>query len=138
MSEQQEEFQTITLEVKNQASIYDGLKRFASAEEIAGFRCEACKQQVDITRRTVINKPPNYLFLHLQRLVFDFDTLQNTKINTRVEFPSVLNIKPFTKQEVFKEQKQLLEQANREKRLREKEEQLAEAKKAKEAQRDPA
>lgn len=99
--------------MRNQSSIFDSLKRFTTAEEIAGFRCESCKQSVDITRRTVINKLPNYLFLHLQRLVFDFDTFQNTKINTRLEFPKLLNIKPYTKQEVFKEQKELLEKARR-------------------------
>jgi ubiquitin C-terminal hydrolase len=114
MSEQQEEFQTITLEVRNQASIFDGLKRFTTAEEISGFRCSACNQAVDITRQTVINKQPNYLFLHLQRLVFDFETLQNTKINTKVSFPNILNIKPYTKGEIFKDKKDLLERAKRE------------------------
>jgi Ubiquitin carboxyl-terminal hydrolase len=73
----------------------------------------------------VINKLPNYLFLHLQRLVFDFDTLQNAKINTRVEFPNILNVKAYTKGEIFKDKKDLLEKAKRDAQLKAKEEELA-------------
>lgn len=113
MSEREEEFQTIPLEVKNQSSIFDGLKRFTTGEEISGFKCEACNQNADITRMTAISKMPNYLFLHLQRLVFDMEEMQNVKINSRIEFPNQLNLKPYTKGEVFKEKKEKLENARK-------------------------
>ena len=37
-----EEFPALSLEVKNQKSIYDGLRKFISGEIINDYRCEAC------------------------------------------------------------------------------------------------
>ena len=34
--------------------------------------------------------------MHLQRIVFSFDTFTNEKINTKLEFPKVLDLKPYT------------------------------------------
>lgn len=34
--------------------------------------------------------------MHLQRLVFNFDTFQNDKVNTLCEFPEVLDLKPYS------------------------------------------
>lgn len=36
------------------------------------------------------------LFVHLQRLVFNFDTFQNDKVNTALEFPDTLDLKPYS------------------------------------------
>ena len=49
----------------------------------------------------MIQKLPNTLFLHLQRIVFDMDTFLNKKLNNRIEFPNVLNVKQFMKSEVL-------------------------------------
>jgi ubiquitin carboxyl-terminal hydrolase 34 len=38
---------------------------------------------------------PNVLILHLQRIVFNLDTLANEKINSRVEFPTELNLSQY-------------------------------------------
>ena len=43
---------------------------------------------------------PNTLIIHLQRLVFDLDRHRDVKLNDRVEFPSVLDLKEFTADEV--------------------------------------
>lgn len=45
--------------------------------------------------------------MHLQRIVFDFDTMRNNKLNDRVEFPQVLNLKEFTTQEILKKDAKL-------------------------------
>jgi hypothetical protein len=34
--------------------------------------------------------------VHLQRIVFSFDTFANEKINTKLEFPNILDLKPYT------------------------------------------
>jgi ubiquitin carboxyl-terminal hydrolase 34 len=107
LSEKQEEFKTVQLEVRNQPNVYAGLKRFTAAEQIEGYDCSACKQKAEISRRIVLHKLPNFLILHLQRIVFDPETFMNKKINARVEFPSVLNVKPFTSQEIFKDQQEV-------------------------------
>ncbi len=95
----------MSLEVKNMKSIYDGLRKVILGEIINDYKCEECNQKVDIVRKTAIEQLPNMLIVHLQRLYFDMDTFQNQKLNSRVEFPNVLNMKPFMINEVLKKKK---------------------------------
>jgi hypothetical protein len=39
---------------------------------------------------------PNVLIVHLQRIVFSFDTFMNDKINSRFEFPQVMDLKDYS------------------------------------------
>ena len=92
VSEKIEDFYNLSLEVKNQKSIHDGLKKFISGETINDFYCEECRRKVDIEKKSAISKLPNMLIIHLTRIVFDFDSLMNQKLNSRVEFPNILNL----------------------------------------------
>jgi len=65
---------------------------------------------VDVQKKTVIDRLPNVLIVHLQRIIFDFDSLQNQKLNSRVEFPNVLNMRPYMLSEVLKEEKDNLKE----------------------------
>ena len=56
-----------------------------------------CAKKVEIDIRVCLNKLPTVLIAHLKRIVFDFDTFENKKINTRFEFPQRLNIANYTK-----------------------------------------
>jgi ubiquitin carboxyl-terminal hydrolase 34 len=38
------------------------------------------------------------LIIHLQRIVFNLDTLQNEKMSNRLEFPALLNLEPYTRE----------------------------------------
>jgi len=49
-----------------------------------------------LSKRTLIAETPNVLILHLQRIVFNFDTFQNDKLNSYMEFPTVLDLKPYS------------------------------------------
>ncbi len=73
------------------------MNRFVSGETINDYRCDACKNRVDIEKKTVVDKLPNTLIIHLQRIIFDMDTFMNKKLNNRIEFPNVLNMKAFMK-----------------------------------------
>jgi len=44
------------------------------------------------------------LIVHLQRIVFNFDTFQNDKLNQHFEFPPLLDLKPYSYQEVMKKE----------------------------------
>ena len=59
--------------------------------------CEKCDKRVDITKRNLIESVPNILIIHLQRIVFNFDTFANEKINSRLEFPTDVDLYPYTK-----------------------------------------
>jgi hypothetical protein len=45
--------------------------------------CDVCAKKVEIDIRVCLNKLPTVLIAHLKRIVFDFDTFENKKINTR-------------------------------------------------------
>ena len=63
---------------------------------INDFKCENCQQKVDVEKRQLIADPPNVLIVNLQRIIFNFDTFQNDKINTHFEFPNILNLKEYS------------------------------------------
>ena len=50
----------------------------------------------DTLRRTLFKKLPNYLIFALQRIVFDMDFFANRKIHSRLDFPQMLQVEPFT------------------------------------------
>jgi len=57
--------------------------------------------------------------IHLKRIVFDFDTFLNIKINSRLEFPEFLNIESYTKEGIgIKEfEKKLLDEKETENKM---------------------
>lgn len=69
---------------------------------ISDFKCEGCDKKVDITKRTLISQTPNVLIVHLQRLLFDFDTFRNEKNNEHFAFPYQLDLKDYSYWEVMK------------------------------------
>ena len=69
--------------------------------------CEGCNKKVDVTKRTLLSETPNVLIIHLQRILFDFDTFRNEKMNQYYEFPTFLNLKPYSYHEVMRRENRL-------------------------------
>lgn len=80
------------MEVKNKSSLEESLIKNFEGTEISDFMCEGCNKKVDIQKRSLLTKPPNVLIFHLQRIVFNFNTFGNEKINTFFEFPQILDL----------------------------------------------
>ena len=59
---------------------------------ISDYQCDGCKKKVEIKKRTLITETPNVLIVHLQRIIFDFDTFQNEKMNQLFDFPMLLDL----------------------------------------------
>lgn len=100
MKESDEEFYSLTVTVKNQRSLQDSLKQFVQGELLAGsnaVRCDLCNRKVNTLKRSVIKQLPNTLAITLKRFELDFTTLMTTKVNDYLEFPDRINMKPFTK-----------------------------------------
>lgn len=91
-----EDFFNMSVEVKNMKTVYDSFDKYIQGETIEGFFCENCKKTNNITKRAALKHLPNVLIVHLQRIVFDFETLMLQKINSRLEFPTELNMEPYT------------------------------------------
>ena len=92
-------FQTLT--VKDVKSVYDSLQKQLEGEIISDFHCDGCDKKVDISKRTLIAETPNILIVHNQRLVFNFETFRNDKLNSMFKFPHVLDLKPYSYYDVM-------------------------------------
>lgn len=79
-----------------------------TGESIEGYHCEACSKTVTLSKKVALKSLPNTLIVHLNRIVFDMDTLRNVKVNDRFEFPSVLNLRQYMLDEVVAKSKDTL------------------------------
>lgn len=89
-------FYNLSVEVKNKASLDQSLTKMLEEQEISDYKCEGCEKRGGVYKRSMIGETPNVLFVHLQRIVFSFDTYNNEKINSKFEFPNTLDLKPFS------------------------------------------
>ena len=97
-----EDYYNLTLEVKNINNLKDSLLKLNVPEVISDFKCSNCGQKVTINKITSLNKLPNVLVVHLKRFYLDYETCHTTKINTKMEFPTKINLKEFCIEEITK------------------------------------
>ena len=90
-----EELIYLSLEIKNVTTLKESLEKYISEEIIDDYFCEACKKKGKHTKRISINKLPNVLIIHLQRFAFNYETFLMEKINTKLEFPTNINLKDY-------------------------------------------
>mmetsp|Transcript_21978 Transcript_21978/g.16323 ORF Transcript_21978/g.16323 Transcript_21978/m.16323 type:complete len:254 (-) Transcript_21978:2538-3299(-) len=102
-----EDFYNLSLPVKDIKSMEISLKKMIEGETISDYLCDGCNKKVDISRRTLISSTPNVLIVHLQRIIFNFDTFRNDKINSYWEFPTHLDLTPYSFYEVMRKEKRL-------------------------------
>lgn len=93
--------------MKDIKSMQDSLQKMIEGETINDYTCEGCNKKVDISKRTLISQTPNVLIVHLQRIIFNFDTLKTDKINSFFEFPYQLDLKPYSFYEVMKKENRI-------------------------------
>lgn len=86
----------LSLTVKDIKGVYASLDKQVEGEVISDYECSGCKKKVDIHKRTLLAETPNVLIVHLQRIIFDFNTFQNEKMNQFFEFPTDLDLRPYS------------------------------------------
>ena len=91
-----ESYYNLSVAVKDRKGLEDSLHKMIESVIINGYKCENCNMTVDVEKRQLIAEPPNVLIVHLQRIIFNFDTFQNDKINTNFDFPNVLNLRDYS------------------------------------------
>ena len=93
-----EEFFTYTVQIQGKYDLQSALEGSHAGQLISDCFCEHCEQKSDTTKRSVLNEVPNVFFIHLKRIVFNYDIFMNNKIHTRLFFPAELNYEPYTKE----------------------------------------
>jgi len=100
-----EDFYNLSLEVANMKTLNDSLEKFIFPEKIDSYDCETCQKKVTITKRNSLAELPNVLIVHLQRIYFNYEHERDEKINSRLEFPKVLNLKNYCIEELMRKNK---------------------------------
>ena len=95
-----ETFFTYGVEIEKHGDLESALKGMQSGEVISDCFCEKCHAKSDTTKRTLLKQIPEFFFVHLKRIVFDYTMFVNKKIHSRLHFPLQLNIEPFLKEGV--------------------------------------
>ena len=86
------------LEVKEQGSLADSLKKMTAKEEIEDYTCENCQKKVkSITKRTYFYELPEIIILNLQRIIFDPTKGDKIKVHTSLPFPMELDLQDYIK-----------------------------------------
>ena len=66
-------------------------------------------------KRACLKKLPNQLIMVLKRFEFDYDSMTKVKVNDYCEFPTKINLEPYTQQGLRKAEKHKKEEKNTEK-----------------------
>jgi ubiquitin carboxyl-terminal hydrolase 9/24 len=113
-----EPFLAVNLQVKNKKSLEKCLENFVEGEMLQGdnaYNCEKCDKKVTTLKRVCIKRLPRYLIFVLKRFDINYDTMQKFKINDYCEFPTFLNMEPFTVEGLAKkDQEKLRDEASKE------------------------
>jgi ubiquitin C-terminal hydrolase len=109
-SERLEPFFMISVPVgQGKNSLEEGLKSFIAGETVdytweskkdpngsSSDPKNVIKESLPTTKRTSLRTLPSHLIVHLKRFEFDFETMQQIKINQRYSFPLTLDLYPYT------------------------------------------
>ena len=96
VSERKENIYYLSLDIKNCSNIKECLEKFIKEEKLEDYHCEKCDKKITNIKNVLIDKIPNILIIHLQRIAFSYETFNMEKINTLVKFEKTLNIKDYT------------------------------------------
>ena len=90
----EEEFKSISLEVKDMKDIFHSLDKYFSEEVIDDYKCDKCNNKVKLKKFTLLSSLPNTLVFHLKKIIYN-NKGQSEKINSKYDFPLELDIKKY-------------------------------------------
>lgn len=97
--ERPEPFLTLGVEIKHKKNVQEALTSFCQGEMLEGdnaYHCAQCDKKVDTLKRTVVKELPRFMIVSLKRFEFDLERFVRVKINDCCEFPTELDMLPYT------------------------------------------
>ena len=101
ISEREEHFFRISLDVKNKKNIAEALDLFIKPDVLEGdnkYFCDKYNAKIAAKKGCRIRDLEKTVFIHLKRFEFDLDTMQRVKVNGYCEFPMTVDFKPWCKE----------------------------------------
>ena len=96
ISERREHLNFLSLDIKDTTNLKECLYKYIKEEKIEDYHCEKCDKKITNIKNVLIEKIPNILIIHLQRITFSYTTFNMVKINNYISFEKTLNIKNYT------------------------------------------
>lgn len=107
VSEREEPFFAITLDIKNKKNILEALDLYVKPDILEGddkYQCEKYNKKVNASKRSYLKKLSNTVVINLKRFEFDYNSMQRFKVNDYCEFPMRINLKPWTKEGIMEQE----------------------------------
>lgn len=89
-------FTSLSLDVQHQKSLHASLSKYVGWDGISDYRIEETGKVADVQKRICLDDLPRTMVIHLKRFVLSFETFVTEKINDEFEFPTRLNVEPYT------------------------------------------
>ncbi|KIW02063.1 uncharacterized protein PV09_06560 [Verruconis gallopava] len=112
VSEREDTCLAIPCDVQGNANLDESLRAYTLGDVMEGdnkYKCERCDRLVDAVKRTCLKDIPNHLMLQLKRFAFDLETYSRNKINDNFEFPTTINMTPYTFEQLANPDKSMAE-----------------------------
>jgi uncharacterized UBP type Zn finger protein len=77
-------------------NLENSLRSLNEGEIMSGMNCGGCNKAQEIRKTEILTKAPNVLMVHVNRIGFNHNTYMPEKINSKFEFPEILDINPFS------------------------------------------
>ncbi|CAI5719852.1 unnamed protein product [Hyaloperonospora brassicae] len=126
-SERCEPFHFISVPVRDRKNLKESLDGWVEGEKVSytwetgsdskidgeteNYGGHGANVTLDTHKRISISKLPSYLIIHLKRFEFDFEKMQQIKLHDRFEFPTELDMYPYTKEGQQEKRKELASSA---------------------------
>ena len=99
-SQTEEDFYSITLDIKGHRNLEEALDAYVKAVILEGdnkYYIDKYKTKISIKRSNSLKTLGNVVIIHLKRFEYDFLTFNNRKLNNYLKFPSKINFKKWTR-----------------------------------------
>ena len=97
-----EDLAFLSLDIKNMDNLDQCLQKYISEEIIDDFMCDKCNKKTQHIKRISLNKLPNVLLIHLQRMSLNYETFETVKINSQLSYRLEINLKEYSTEELNK------------------------------------
>ena len=85
----------MSVEIKNLKTLQECMNKYVEPEIICDFFCDFCDKKETIQKYHKFKSLPPFLFLHLQRLVFDLEFMYKIKLDHPINFPHQLDLSQY-------------------------------------------
>lgn len=113
MSESEEPFLALNMQVRNKKSLFESLETLTKEETLEGqnrYLCSFCNKKVVAQKHSYLNKIPDHLIFVLKRFQFDLLQMKKIKVNDYYAFPSQLNLENYSDAKFIRENSALLQE----------------------------